>query len=101
MSYNVWSEYDSAAQWCAQRGLKGTLGDRLPFAMSGECLNEINQDPEAFQRRVKECAFALAMKKVRSRDDGEECTTGGTIEDLQADATALREKSVTLVEGKE
>ena len=61
---NEWQEYDSAAEWCAKRGLKGTIGDALPNLMSGRTVDLINDDPEAFERRVREFAYALAMEKI-------------------------------------
>lgn len=57
-------EYDSAARWCAIRGIKGELGDKLPELMSPECLEAINYDPEAFQERVRQFAYARAMERV-------------------------------------
>lgn len=61
---NVWTEYDSAAEWCAKRGIKGTEGDSLPDLMSGACCELISADPDAFQRRVKDMAYGLAMEKL-------------------------------------
>lgn len=60
----LWREYDSAAEWCAARGYKGVIGDLLPAILSVECLVAINDDPEAFERRVRECAYARAMNKL-------------------------------------
>ena len=59
-----WSEYDAAALWCAKRGLRGTDGDRLPVNTCAETVAEINADPEAFERRVRESAYALAREGV-------------------------------------
>lgn len=59
-----WTEYDSAAKWCAQRGLKGVAGDRLPTAISAEVLEEIHQHPEEFQQRVNDTAYAIAMERL-------------------------------------
>lgn len=56
------AEYDSAAEWCAKRGLSGKIGDPLPANMSaGGALKYINADPESFQRRVREMAYGIAM----------------------------------------
>lgn len=61
---DVWKEYDYAAEWCAVRGLKGTLDDPLPENLSEHCLELINDDPEAFERRVNDTAYAYAMEKI-------------------------------------
>lgn len=58
------SEYDSAAEWCAKRGIKGAIGDRLPDLLSDVVAQEINDHPEEFMRRVKEMAYALTMRKL-------------------------------------
>lgn len=59
------AEYDGAAQWCAERGLKGECGDALPPGMATDgALKYISADPEAFQRRVREFAYALSMRNV-------------------------------------
>lgn len=58
------AEYDGAAEWCALRGLKGAIGDPLPANMDPQgALLYINADTEAFQERVRQCAYALAMSK--------------------------------------
>jgi len=59
----MWAEYDSAAEWCAKRGLKGNEGDRLPTGLSDAVLSEINDHPEAFAERIRATAYALAMEK--------------------------------------
>lgn len=65
----VWQEYDSAAAWCAKRGLKGRDGDPLPAFISSGCYFEIRKDPEAFERRVRETAYGLAMSKLNLPED--------------------------------
>jgi hypothetical protein len=62
----IWTEYDSAAEWCARRGIAGRVGDNLPPCMSLRVLREINADPDAWEQRVRDTAYALAM----SRRDG-------------------------------
>ena len=57
-------EYDGAAEWCARRGLTGKCGDRLPDCLSGPCFAAINEDVEAFQDRVEQFAYALAMERI-------------------------------------
>ncbi|MDE2097585.1 MAG: hypothetical protein KGL39_10090 [Patescibacteria group bacterium] len=58
----AWSEYDSAAEWCAKRGIKGELGDKLPANMTPAAVQMINNDIEAFQERVRLSAYALACR---------------------------------------
>lgn len=64
-----WAEYDAAAMDMARRGLKGAIGDPLPNLMSAEAVQLINADPEAFERRVRESAYGLAMSKLNLPDD--------------------------------
>lgn len=68
-------EYDYAADWCAVKGITGAIGDPLPDLLStGVCL-AINDDPEAFARRVSECAYARAHRirdrRTRGTNEGE------------------------------
>lgn len=57
-------EYDSAAEWCARKGLKGEIGDPLPANMNANgALKWINADPESFQERVRQFAYGMAMEK--------------------------------------
>ena len=58
----AWNEYDSAAEWCARRDIKGNEGDALPALLSGRCLQLINDDPSAFRRRICDSAYTLAME---------------------------------------
>ena len=60
----VWEEYDSAAEWCAKRGYKGVEGDPLSVFISSECYFEIRKDPEAFEQRVRDTAYELAMNSL-------------------------------------
>ena len=62
-THPVWDEYDSAAEWCARRGLKGEQGDKLPDSLSTDCARAIDFDPEAFQRRIAETGYALAREE--------------------------------------
>lgn len=56
------AEYDAAAEYLAQRGLAGDIGDPLPPNMaSSGALKWIQADPEAFQERVRQCAYARSM----------------------------------------
>ena len=57
----AWLEYDRAAMDLARRNLTGKIGDSLPLNMSGEAVDLINDDPEAFELRVRQCAYALSM----------------------------------------
>ena len=61
-------EYDYAAEWCAKRGIKGKGGDPLPQLLSGECIRWINDDPEAFEQRVKDTAYALSMGAIKESE---------------------------------
>lgn len=61
---DVWQEYDAAAEWCAKRGIKGNEGDALPSLLSAACFLEIDKDSEAFQRRIRETAYGLAMSRI-------------------------------------
>jgi len=65
--FDTWGEYDQCAEWCASRGFKGKVGDPLPGGISAEALALINEDPEAFERRVNDCAYAQAMERVHER----------------------------------
>lgn len=55
-----WKAYDQAAEWCARRGLKGAIGDPLPNYLGSDVNDMINEDPEAFEKRVRECAYSIA-----------------------------------------
>lgn len=73
---NPWVEYDGAAMDLARRGLKGEIGDPLPNLMSAEAVELINADPEAFARRVRESAYALAMERVKQAQVAIQQATG-------------------------
>lgn len=59
----IWEEYDAAAEWCARRGIEGKVGDRLPEGLSMRVWREIEKDPDAFQLRIRETAYAIAMER--------------------------------------
>lgn len=59
----LWAVYDSCAEWCAKRGLKGKIGDPLPNLLDSRVVKLINDDPEAFEQRVRDTAYALAIEK--------------------------------------
>jgi len=85
------AEYDSAARWCAMRGIKGKIGDRLPDLMSPDgALKYISADPEAFQERIRQFAYAQAMEMreaIRTmRNPG---TTSSTLQQCFDYATQL------------
>lgn len=61
-SKDFWSEYDSAAEWCAKRGLKGIVGDSLPESISDNVAREIYDHREEFEQRVRDTAYGLAME---------------------------------------
>ena len=60
----VADEYESAAEWCANRGLIGADGDPLPEGLSVACHDEILADTYAFGERVRAYAYALAMEEI-------------------------------------
>lgn len=62
---NDWATYDAVAEWCARRGLKGAIGDPLPNLLSASVAKLINDDPEAFEERVRLTAYALAMERTQ------------------------------------
>lgn len=62
-----WAEYDSAAEWCARRGLTGDYNDPLPENISAEATALINADPEAFTGRVSDTAYMLACEATEAR----------------------------------
>jgi hypothetical protein len=70
--YDFWPEYDAAAEDLARRGLKGALGDPLPYAMGAVCLEAINLDIPAFQQRVADFAYAHAMQRTTDKYDDHE-----------------------------
>jgi hypothetical protein len=59
MRLEILEEYDKACEWCAARGLTGT--GVLPL-LSAECRAAIDDDPEAFEERVRGFAYARAME---------------------------------------
>ena len=61
------SEYDSAAEWCARRGIAGSTGDPLPAGLSASVADAINADADAFRERVRETAYGLAMEDTCRR----------------------------------
>lgn len=61
----AWLEYDAAADWCAARGIRGTIKDPLPENLSDRAMELINIDPEAFERRVREHAYFRSMTGPR------------------------------------
>lgn len=57
-------ECESAAEWCAVRGLKGSHGDALPTGLSVACKDAIDADIPAFEERVRAYAYERAMRGV-------------------------------------
>lgn len=62
--HDAWDEYDSAAEWCARRSLRGAAGDPLPEGLSARATKLITDDPETFQERVQRFAYAIAMNSL-------------------------------------
>lgn len=69
-SKRAWAEYDAAAEWCARRGIKGRPEDPLPPMLSVDAQALIDEDPEAFERRVADTAYGLHMEEVERRTGG-------------------------------
>lgn len=67
---NHWLAYDAAALDLAHKGLTGSIGDPLPLCMDAETVQLINDDLEAFQLRVRQSAYALAMERIMICMDG-------------------------------
>jgi hypothetical protein len=59
---NVWDEYDNAAKY------RTTHAD-LPAILSPECRTLIDDDPDAFDARVKATAYALAMETINTASE--------------------------------
>lgn len=66
---DIWAEYDSAAAYLAKRGMLGIAGDALPDGLSVSCQRLIDDDPEAFEQRVKETGYAIAMGNLNILED--------------------------------
>ena len=60
----LWSEYRSAAEWCARRGIKGAGGDPLPENLSHGCWALIDDDLDAFANEIRDCAYRQAMERA-------------------------------------
>lgn len=63
----AWLEYDACASDMARRGKTGAVGESLPANMSVDAVNLINDDPEAFERRVRDFAYAHAMERFHNK----------------------------------
>ena len=59
----VWEEYDAAAKWCAQREIDGQPNSPLPALTSIAVCDLIEGDVEAFQKRIREFAYAIAAER--------------------------------------
>lgn len=64
MTCRQWDEYDAAAQWCAERGIKGDDGDALPTNLDARVEEEIAADTEAFRTAIRDHAYARAMNAL-------------------------------------
>ena len=58
-------EYESAAEWCAKRGIQGADGDPLPALLSADAWESINTDTSAFRARVADYAYAIHMNALK------------------------------------
>jgi hypothetical protein len=52
----------------ARKGFTGTIGDPLAILMDAETVNLINDDVEAFQQRVRQTAYMLAMDILDAKE---------------------------------
>lgn len=50
--FNPPEEVINAAKWCAVRGLKGNIGDRLPMNMDARAVDWINKNRLSFERYI-------------------------------------------------
>lgn len=78
----AWSEYESAAKWCAARGLSGEPGSPLPEGISRDCSELILADVEAFAERVRDHAYARSMNRIdlpKATTRAGTLTTGGFV----------------------
>lgn len=65
----AWTEYDAVAERLAREGKTGSVGTELPALMNARTIEFINADPEAFESRVRQFAYAVAMEGVMSEDE--------------------------------
>lgn len=66
---DIADEYEHCAEMCAVRGLKGEAGDPLPELISAECFNAIAANPSAFQERIRQYAYGIAMNRLNLPED--------------------------------
>lgn len=60
-----WEMYDAAADWCARYGLaRLPIRACFPGVMPPEVLALIQDDPDAFEERVRAHAYANAMASL-------------------------------------
>ncbi len=67
----ITDEYEMVCAEMARKGRTGKPGDLLPCLISTEILDAIHNDLYAFQKRVREHAYALAMEKMILPTDGQ------------------------------
>ena len=60
----VMVEYDWAAGWCAEKGYQGADDEPLPNTLSVACRIQINENREAFQKRIAYKAEWLERARV-------------------------------------
>lgn len=61
---DAWKEYDNIAADMARKGLTGAAGDPLPNLISRQAFAIINDDLDAFAKRVRAFAYAQAMERT-------------------------------------
>lgn len=62
-------EYEMICAEMARKGKTGAIGELLPVLISTEVYESIHDDLYAFQKRIREHAYALAMEKVAKKEE--------------------------------
>ncbi len=60
-------EYEQVCEYMARNGCTGKPGDHLPDLLSVEVSEAIHADLYAFQQRIREHAYALAMERAAQK----------------------------------
>lgn len=58
-----WTEYDTAAEWCAERGYAGRREDPMPENLSAGTVAAIDYDRLAFRATVRDMRRRLAREE--------------------------------------
>ena len=60
-------EYELVCEEMARKGRTGKIGDQLPTLISREVSESIHCDLYAFQSRIRDHAFAMAMARSQKK----------------------------------